>query len=374
IMVLGYNWDQLSRGARAVISFIPLAIAQALCGWMLGTGRRSAAWREGGGTLLVLALGASLALIAQTYNLGGTWQDFMLTWMLLSLPVVYLLQAAVPAMLFMAGVTAWLTGGWDHSNVVGFWPLLAAVFPFIGWKIRQNRYGPGAVFLMWALVICLSIALGFSLRDDIDVLWIQVYASFFAVLFLAGATWFGEAPTAGHNPFLTAGACGTAMLAFLLTFEWAWEHLARQTLFTGATLQRPDAVLMLVIVAALMLAAMVLWARAARRRDLLRALYGAFPIMTFVGYVIVFQKCPLLWLLFNAYFLALALAPLITGIRASRLGQINAGILLLTALILARFFDADFSLLAKGLVFILAGIVFLTINIIMLRRKGAAAQ
>ena len=88
IMVLGYNWDQLSHGMRGVISFVPLAVAQGLCVWMFRTGRRGAAWREGVGTLLVLAVGASLALIAQTYNLGGTWQEFTLTWMLLSLPVV----------------------------------------------------------------------------------------------------------------------------------------------------------------------------------------------------------------------------------------------------------------------------------------------
>jgi hypothetical protein len=372
IMVLGYNWDQLSHGMRAVISFIPLAAAQALGGWVLLTGRRSAAWREGIGTLLVLAVGASLALIAQTYNLGGTWQDFTLTWMLLSLPVVYLLQASAPAVLFMAGITAWFTGSWHHAPVLEFWPLLLAVIPFIGWKIREDRYGPGAAFPMWVLVVCLGIALGFSLRHEIDVLWIQIYASFFAVLFLAGSAWFNGTPSLWQRPFFTAGAGGTVVLAFLLTFEWPWKHVGYQTLFTREALHRPESAMMLAIIAALMLAAILLLARAIRRREFAIALYGALPIMAFSGYAIGLQQGPLLWLIFNAYFLALALWLLIVGIKRSRLEPINVGMLMLGTLILARFFDADFGLLAKGLVFIGAGIVFLSVNIIMLRRKGAA--
>ena len=42
------------------------------------------------------------------------------------------------------------------------------------------------------------------------------------------------------------------------------------------------------------------------------------------------------------------------------------------ALILARFFDADFGLLAKGLVFVGAGLAFLVLNLVLLRRKGGA--
>lgn len=369
IMVLGHNWDQLSRGVRAVISFIPLAVAQALCVWMFRTGRRSAAWREGVGTLLVLAVGASLALIAQTYNLGGTWQEFTLTWMLLSLPVVYLLQASAPAMLFMAGITAWFSGSWDNKPVLGYWPLLAAIMPFIGWKIREDRYGPGAVFPMWALVICLGIALGFGLDNQFNVLWMQAYAGLFAVLFLAGSAWFNEGPAMWQRPFLAIGACGSAVLAFIWTFEEPWEDVGRHTLFGNDASGRWEA---LSIVFLLTFAAIVLLARAVRRRDKEDVLYGALPIMALLGYSIGLQKGPLLWLIFNAYFLALTLVPLITGIKAAQLGRINAGMLMLTALILARFFDADFNLLAKGLVFIGAGVVFLSVNIIMLRRKGAA--
>ena len=46
--------------------------------------------------------------------------------------------------------------------------------------------------------------------------------------------------------------------------------------------------------------------------------------------------------------------------------------LLLTALIVMRFFDTDVGFLIRGLAFIAAGVGFLVVNIILLkRRKGA---
>lgn len=369
IMVLGYNWDQFSRGMRAVISFAPLAVAQGLCVWMLRIGRRSAAWREGVGTLLVLAVGASLALIAQTYNLGGTWQNFMLIWMLLSLPVAYLLQAAVPAVLFILGITAWFTNSFGNKPVFGFWALLATILPFFVLKIREDRYGPGAVFPMWILVICVGVAMGCGLDQPLNVLWMQAYAGLLAVLFLSGSAWFNEGPTIWQRPLLVSGACGSAVLAFIGTFAEPWEYVGRHTLCAHDVANRFDAFFIIILFT---FAAVVLLARAICRRDKEAVLYGALPVLSWVGYAVGFQQGPLLRLFFNVYFLVLALDQLVAGIKAAQLGKINIGMLLLIALILARFFDANFSLLAKGLVFVAAGALFLSVNIIMLRRKGAA--
>jgi hypothetical protein len=53
---------------------------------------------------------------------------------------------------------------------------------------------------------------------------------------------------------------------------------------------------------------------------------------------------------------------------------VNTGLLVLSALIIARFFDSDLSFLARGVAFILLGAGFLTANVVILRRKGAMAQ
>ena len=84
ILLLAHNWDQLSRPARVTVAFATLVLSQALAFWMLWTGQGGTVWRETVGTFLALMVGACLALISQTYNLGGDFAAFMLVWTLLS--------------------------------------------------------------------------------------------------------------------------------------------------------------------------------------------------------------------------------------------------------------------------------------------------
>jgi len=51
---------------------------------------------------------------------------------------------------------------------------------------------------------------------------------------------------------------------------------------------------------------------------------------------------------------------------------VNAGMLMLAILIIARFFDSDIDFIMKGLVFIAIGIGFLVTNILLARRMGGA--
>jgi hypothetical protein len=48
--------------------------------------------------------------------------------------------------------------------------------------------------------------------------------------------------------------------------------------------------------------------------------------------------------------------------------------LLLSAAIVIRFFDADIGFVARGVAFIALGLGFLAVNLLLLRRKGAASS
>jgi len=68
ILVLAHNWEDLSRPVRAVLSFLPLVLAQGFGVWTVARRPQSLAWREGVGAMLFLMIGASISLVAQTYN------------------------------------------------------------------------------------------------------------------------------------------------------------------------------------------------------------------------------------------------------------------------------------------------------------------
>jgi hypothetical protein len=76
--------------------------------------------------------------------------------------------------------------------------------------------------------------------------------------------------------------------------------------------------------------------------------------------------------LFNLYLFALGIGTLVIGLRGRRLGVVNAGMFVLSAVILCRFFDEDLGFLARGVAFIVVGVGFLVTNLVLLRWKGGS--
>ena len=70
---------------------------------------------------------------------------------------------------------------------------------------------------------------------------------------------------------------------------------------------------------------------------------------------------------------AMGVGLLVRGFRARRIGTVNAGLLVVFALILLRFFDEDLGFAVRGVVFVLLGLAFLAVNLVLARRKGAAS-
>ena len=71
----------------------------------------------------------------------------------------------------------------------------------------------------------------------------------------------------------------------------------------------------------------------------------------------------------NLYAFTLAVFTVICGIKRDCLLSINAGLLLLTALIVARFFDSDYGFVVRGVAFIIVGIGFLGMNVWVLAKR-----
>ncbi len=372
ILLLAHNWQQLSRPARTLIALAPLAAGQILAVWGVWTGRRSAAWRESVGTLVTLAIGASIALVGQTYHIPGDPGAFLLTWMLLALPLVYLLEASLPAVLYLAGLTWW--AGYTQSvggHAVAFWPLAALVLPHVWQSARRDRHSSRSAVLGWALSLCLCAATGITLEKALPGLWTIVYAALLAVLFLVGRMWHRGAPSPVQQPFLVTGALGIPALALLLTWEWPWHEIGRRYYRTAHPYHQGAAWFDCLAAIALFVVAVALLVRAIRCRQALAALYGALPVMAALAYAVAMRgdATPAM-LLFNGFSLTLGVGTLIAGLRGEQLAVVNFGMLITTLLILCRFFDAGFGLVARGIAFIALGLGFFFTNLALIRRGG----
>lgn len=372
ILLLAHNWEDLSRPLRAAIAVAPLALTAATGAWLLWTGNTGTAWREGVGAAQTLAIGSSIALVSQTYHLGGSFDTFMLTWSLLALPIGYLLGATLPAMLYLAGIATW-TGAAPNlvESRLWYFPLLAAVLPLIVQFSRAGRSHPRPILLWWALALSAGFGVGLSLERICDRLhaWPVVYAGLFAVLYLAGKRWWSDPATAWQRPLQSVGALGSVGLALIYSFSDTWRHANWFALFNAQT-SWPE-LLQLAAAAALPLAALVLWAESWRRRAWSEVLLGAISPLALLGWIAAMNKAAMIgMLLFNLYLLALGIGTLVLGLRGRQLGTVNAGMAVLAAAILCRFFDSNLDFLVRGLGFILVGIGFLATNLVLIRKKG----
>ena len=374
-LLLAHNWEDLSRPVRAALSFLPLVLAQGLAAWVMFQRPQSLAWRESAGALLFLMIGASISLVAQTYHISGDLPQFLLTWSLLGLPLVYLLNAVMPALLYLWGITEWAcTLRMEDGFAGGYWLLVALLLPLLAAWLRGGRYQTRPTLLLWALCISVTVAAGVTIEHVLPGLWIILYAGLFALLFLAGEFWFSEIEGFWARPLRHFGAAGILVLSFLLTFEWPWKdigwHYWRWSqIHTEPWRMIPDAVLGSVIP----LAALVLLVTTVRRKSPSGLFCGVAPILATAGFCLTSLSntyAPAAGL-FDFYLLVAGLWLLIGGLKRNQQSQMNIGLLTITALLIARFFDSDLSFLLRGLLFIALGSAFLVANLVMLRRKGA---
>ena len=74
-------------------------------------------------------------------------------------------------------------------------------------------------------------------------------------------------------------------------------------------------------------------------------------------------------ILINLLVLMLGLLIVRKGAQKNHLGILNYGLLIITALILCRFFDAEISFITRGIMFVLVGAGFFAGNYLMLKKR-----
>jgi len=394
ILLLAHNWEGISRPVRVVLALLPMVVAQALVGWTIMRRRDSLPWREGTATFLTLAIAAAIALVSQTYHTSGPsdMSNFLLSWMLLSVPLVYLVGATVPALIYLAGITAW--AGYVQSDAgpsIIFWPLALVIVPHFWLLIKENPHGIRTTALSWALSVCLPIAVGITLWEimfegPLPSLTFVVYSSLFTVLYLAGSAELGaaEQPSRWQRPLQMTGAGGIVVLSFILTFWGTWEPYVRHRDLSWGQLREAAFIPHYVLAAAILGVALWLIISTALRRQTARLFLGIIPVLAAVGCVVhaigihatslpddMTKRLALIpTIMFNMYLLVLGVATMLAGTRTGSIPKINAGMIVLIALLVARFFDSEMSFTARGVAFIVLGIWFLATNLVFIRRRG----
>ena len=386
IALLAANWDALSRPTRAVIAFTPLTFCAGA--WLVGTakGWRSRTFLEPLGVFWTLAIGAGIALIAQTYQISGNGDSFALSWTLLTLPVLYGTRAMAPAIGYFIGLFAWVCIRADlEMNSQVYWLLAPLAIPALTLIRAEAPRGARLMVITWCAALISTAALGFTLEKVLPGLWIIIYSGAFASLLIGGLLVEPRGDSIWQTPMRTLGAAGQAGLLYLLMFGGPWDDIGWRHWCYDRINASWQTVFDYVMVVAMPVLAVgltgLLLCRALRASATDgRGMLGFIVPSAFVGFAPVFlvgmYTFSASWqhmeqtagLITAAYLGLLALATLGAGLVRRSLLLLNSGVLILLAVIIARFFMDDYSFTARGVAFVMCGLFFFVTNWVASRK------
>jgi uncharacterized membrane protein len=377
ILLFAFNWRELPRIARVVLACLPLLVSIVLGAYTLMRRMDSLAWREAVSALMSLCLAGALALIGQTYQIPGDTAEFLVACILLSLPLVYIFDSNIVQLLYLVGISAW--SGIRQGNgeqAAAFWIFFALILPRIAFHVKKDRHSTVSTASLWSVVACLSVCLGVCLEKIMPGLWIILYGSFFSCLYLADKLWLEGPERAFERPFSTTGSLGIIVLAFILSYSWPWKEIGWEWIRQGERFKSEFAwldYLTVGLVFSLSIALLVMSFLKRTKRD---PAFGFFPVASGISYALVSKwgdTGPVLvvvHLIMNVFILYSGVMMILSGLRKRRIGDINLGAFIVSLLIALRFiFEDDFfeNLVARGLVFIVLGLAFLAMNVILAR-------
>ncbi len=367
-LILAHNWDELSRSIKTIIAFIPLLAGQILCAYSLMRKSGSTVWREASSTFLVLAIGICLSLISQIYNIPGKVSSFMLTWVLLALPVIYVMRSSTASMLYLAGITFYAceVGYWTRpvSESYAYWGLLLLALPHYYMLYRQRQSSNFFVFHNWFIPLSVITVLGTVATEIVELMFVA-YMSLFGLLYLLGLTPVLGDQKIRNNGYLALGSLGTVGLLLGLSFDGFWQHLRTYEFPIQNWILTPEAIAATILTLAAL--GLLIFQKVRQGRWMMRPVETAFllfVIIFFIGTVSAWVT-----VLINILVLGIGILTIREGARQNHFGILNYGLLIVSALIMCRFFDTEISFIVRGLLFVAVGIGFFVANYQMAKRK-----
>lgn len=373
VLILTYNWDQLSRMTKTIVAFVPLVLGQLVCGYTLLRQKDSITWREGSSAFLVLAIGGSLSLISYIYNISGSMEGFLLTWTLMALPVIYVMRSSLTSLLYLIGITwyACEAGYWgsDADESYVYWGLLLLVLPYYILLWKKDKDSTFCAFHHWFIPLSVIICLG-TVATDWEELMFIAYMSLFGLFYQIGNLPVLEDEKIRNNGYLVLGSTGSAILLLILSFNGVWEEIRNNDQTLTSWIASPEGIAVIL----LSIAALGLLIYQKSKNSWWKSKPVELVFLLFIGIFWLGMHSTVAAVLVNILLLVMGVLTIREGVQRDHFGIVNYGLLIITTLIICRFFDTDIHAVLKGLMFVLVGFGFFITNYWMVKKRNKQHQ
>ncbi len=360
LLILAHNWDNFSKMTKTVWAFIPLVVGQIAVGYSLFV-KKSSLWKEASATFLFFAIGSSISLVSQIYNIPDSMASFLLSWIVLAAPLLYLLKSHTVAILHLIFVTAYACNiGYANSGQPWWYlAMLAYILPFYYQRFKANPSANMTTIYHWLLPLSTIICLGTFIESN-DTFGMVMYVSLFGLFYNIGKLPFFNEKRLRINGYLILGSLGTTVTLLISSFRWFWEESDSMSMAISE-------ILIVITLGILALVALIKNVKSNLKQEfnLFQIAFLAFAFIYAISSFDIITP----WIATNVLVFALGIFAMRIGSQKNRFSILNYGLLIIAVLIACRFFDTDISFVMRGILFISMGAGFFLANYIMYRKQ-----
>jgi len=371
ILIIARNWSEFPIAARVCFSFLPLAASQALTAYILYKKIRGAAWREGAAIFYSISVFACVALVSQIFHLYDDFSMFVLICSILAFPICYVLDATMPVLVYIAGITVWAVSFNEYKmlvNILVYLLLMLPIIPYVLRRLKANISGAHTQLILWFLTLSGYFAF---LRTfyDVGLLLIMMCVYSTTLYMISRHPPIHNLPIR-LNPMRILGFLGVigALYTVSIDFEyWIGYYYKSEDVWPYITI--------LCIMGALY--ALLLYKRIKEDSKFIKiaqpvSICASAPIIILLGkfhdasqYNFNMGFCVAI---ISLYLIALGVALVINGLADMSFFTSCVGVLIISLIILIRFFDYSYSFWVRGIGFIFIGAMFLAANMLISNR------
>lgn len=366
ILILAHNWDNFSRSVKTFFAFLPLVFGQILSGFAI-LKNKSQAWKESTGTFLFFAIGSSIALVSQIYNIPGDLGSYLFTWIVLALPLIYLLNSKAISILIIVFASYYAcelgySFGYKDKAPWMYLVFILATLPFYLKLLKTSALANSTSIFNWLYALSFTVVLGTFINSNWPVGFLM-YAMLFGVFYNLGKTPIYKDQQLRRNSFTVIGSLGTVVLLTILSFHIIWEEVVKRVSIAMNTQEMVISALLLGVASVILI-----YSKKNEKNETFNLFQYVFLIVAIIFFIAV-ANAVVAAVLTNVLLLVLGLFAIKIGADTFRFSVLNYGLLIITAVIVCRFFDTDMSFVFRGILFVAVGFGFFLANYIMLKRK-----
>jgi hypothetical protein len=288
--------------------------------------------------------------------------------MLLIAPMIYLLNSSSVSLAFLFGMMSYsFSIRFDVSFQWGeqlYWLLLLIPMPRYIRLLKSYQEAPLFVLHHWAIPAVLTLTIG-TISHNLGVLLPPIYFTLFGIFYLIGNLPYFNRSGTELNGYRVVGVGGAIVTLVFMSFKSNWEKLLEKHFETGLLLKSPEFLVILLLVAL----ALFLVYREIRTRGFSWLKPMEYSWLLFLPIFVLGSFSTMAVILVNLLVLGVGIWLIREGTRISNLGFLNAGMLVITSLLICRSFDIDLSLVVKGLLFVVVGTGFFAANWWILKKR-----